>query len=819
VAIEQAVTNTSTMSAKLAQMKNETDLAGMQLAEKLGPAMLTVSKIERDVIRGLADLIPYFPLIGKLLVLTAGYVISLNANMIMNNITLKEGIGLKIKDAITMAAWTVQEAIATATIGKLTLATKAAAIAQMLWNTAIKNNPIGLIIGAFTTVIGLLWMYASRVKEVNIQEQTMNNVQKTINEQMDVQSSRVKMLTGLVHDNNLALNDRQKALNELEKIVPDYNASLSKEGQLVNDNTTAIDNYVAALEKKIKMDAYQNELTNMLKKKIEIERWARPGYEASLSPEDKAFNAKNPFKASQAIPESYLNTLKGYTETVQTIKALEDDINGLSSGSDSTTKSGPKKGDKKTEDGIIYTYDGTKWVPSTSGGGGGVNAPNDNKPTDEIDAIKMQDENYAKDTYAKGLMNRIEYEDSLNQIAQQALMKRIEIGKLEPKELAKAWQDLLNLRIADMEKYPQLQGQQFKKIEVDYQTFTDEAGKALHQLAEEEADAAKSSGVTQVKSFKDEMGGIAAWIQDKMKYLEMGANAVSAYSDMENATIEAKYQKQREAAQGNQVALAKIDQDEAQAKLDLQKKTADVNFAINASQIIANTAVSVMKALAELGPIAGPIAAAAMSATGVMELAAAEAEREKVKALTLNENTGVRQVTTTAVTGREEGGSIDVMRSQDGQMFNASYDPSKRGYVNKPTVLVGEGRSGSSLEWVASNAAVKNPTIAPFISMIDIAQRNGTIASFDMNKYFANHVAGFSGGGFIAIGSNPGNQSTAQASGSASMSLDPSIKELIENNNKLLNHLATNGIDASLVYTEWEKKVNLINKSRKLGTL
>lgn len=38
-----------------------------------------------------------------------------------------------------------------------------------------------------------------------------------------------------------------------------------------------------------------------------------------------------------------------------------------------------------------------------------------------------------------------------------------------------------------------------------------------------------------------------------------------------------------------------------------------------------------MKSNAELGPIAGPIAAALMAATGVAQLAAAKAERTRLK--------------------------------------------------------------------------------------------------------------------------------------------------------------------------------------------
>lgn len=82
-----------------------------------------------------------------------------------------------------------------------------------------------------------------------------------------------------------------------------------------------------------------------------------------------------------------------------------------------------------------------------------------------------------------------------------------------------------------------------------------------------------------------------------------------------------------------------------------------MQFAIKASQIIANTALAVMMALGQLGPIAGPIAAAVMSATGVVELAAANAERDKVKNMTLSGSSSSGSAAGARVaTGRQEGG-------------------------------------------------------------------------------------------------------------------------------------------------------------------
>ena len=71
-------------------------------------------------------------------------------------------------------------------------------------------------------------------------------------------------------------------------------------------------------------------------------------------------------------------------------------------------------------------------------------------------------------------------------------------------------------------------------------------------------------------------------------------------------------------------------------------------------------------------------------------------------------------------TGRQSGGKIDVRRAQAGKLFpNSDYDPDARGFIDHPTVIVGEGPAGQSKEWVASHAAVSNPTVAPILDILD----------------------------------------------------------------------------------------------------
>jgi hypothetical protein len=227
-----------------------------------------------------------------------------------------------------------------------------------------------------------------------------------------------------------------------------------------------------------------------------------------------------------------------------------------------------------------------------------------------------------------------------------------------------------------------------------------------------------------------------SFMKQAQLYTNLFSNAVTSLQNAEMANVDAKYDAEIKAAEGNTALQEKLEKKKANEKLKIQKKYADVNFAMQVAQIISNTAVSIMKAYSEMGPIAGSVAAALMGVTGAAQLVVANAERQKVKRMTLNGSaSGTSSVGSRVASGRESGGRIDVEREQDGKHFNAEYAPGKRGYVDHPTVIVGEGPRGRSKEWVASNAALENPTIAPLINMMDAAQRAGQIRTFDMSKY------------------------------------------------------------------------------------
>lgn len=296
-------------------------------------------------------------------------------------------------------------------------------------------------------------------------------------------------------------------------------------------------------------------------------------------------------------------------------------------------------------------------------------------------------------------------------------------------------------------------------------------------------------------------------------YSNLFSGAVQALQQAEMDNVDAQYDAEIEAAQGNSKEVERLEKEKAQKKLDIQKKYADINFAIKVSQIIADTSVSIMKAFADLGPIAGAIAAALMGVTGVAQIASANAERQKVKNMTLSGSSSSSKGGARVATGRQEGGKIDVRRAQDGKLFpGADYDPDARGFIDRPTVIVGEGPVGQSREWVASNAAVENPTVAPILNLLDQAQQAGTIRTLDLNQVIRARMAGFSSGGSVdkSLSVPPDNSNP-----DIGVTLPP---ELMRRLAMAVISIEENGVSAPIVLSEIDKKRALLERSRSIGS-
>lgn len=193
--------------------------------------------------------------------------------------TLAEETNGKAKKAniiVTYLAVAAQKAYA--------LATEGAAIATRLFNNVVKVTPLGLIL----TVLGLLVTgfsaFAMNVKHATfdmmgldsataraaLKARELQNVMADAQKSLVEQKETIKQLVEKINDENTSLADKKKALKELIALDPDYlkGLKLSKEGHL--EGAKAIDDYVAALERKAIAEASQSKLTDLAKEEIDL---------------------------------------------------------------------------------------------------------------------------------------------------------------------------------------------------------------------------------------------------------------------------------------------------------------------------------------------------------------------------------------------------------------------------------------------------------------------------------------------------------------------------------------------------------------------
>ena len=82
----------------------------------------------------------------------------------------------------------------------------------------------------------------------------------------------INTLSKRVHDNNVKLSERKKALERLKRLVPEYLASYTKEGKLINDNTSALTRYIAKLKERAYVESLKQEMVEAYTKQRKAQR-------------------------------------------------------------------------------------------------------------------------------------------------------------------------------------------------------------------------------------------------------------------------------------------------------------------------------------------------------------------------------------------------------------------------------------------------------------------------------------------------------------------------------------------------------------------
>lgn len=872
------------------------------------------------------------------ILLTAFTVVAIaTSNAIKTNIVVTKGA------AAAQQAWNVICATGTGLMKLLQagflLLTGRVTQAKAAWasmNATMKASVFGLIAAGVALLAMKLWDMKKAADASTLAQKALNNIRAEAQKQVVEEKLKLENLIKVAKDEKLSMDERYKAVDALNRIVPQYNATIDKTTKKFRASDKALTAYINNLVKLYEVQGAKKQIQSLAEQRAELEvklAGAKKNLSGAKSAQGVSYTTSwgavgNTQSDAVGHFQSQVNSISN------SIKQLDAQINAITGafGNGIRQQTVKESSEPEVPDSGIGGGGGRK------GGGGHTGTVNttttqpdpddiaskrfsENRQAD-IDAAnldyqkdvnnwemalarkKVSQEKYdlamqalktqhtanilaietsyseqsqnigiADGTKKKSLQEKqqanlraaeqahFDQQVAVEQAYQDALAKVMEQGEMQQEltleqqrnqklevlkgyyqaalnmakqngedttQLEKAYKDVqIQIEKEYITKQKELLGEQDEKKKQARQALgfdqQSEYDRQLQQLKQ----ALDNQYITQ-EEYEQKVQGLkrGSFMKQVQLYINLFSNTVTALQNAEMANVDAKYDAEIKAAEGNTALQEKLEKKKANEKLKIQKKYADVNFAMQVAQIISNTAVSIMKAYSELGPIAGSVAAALMGVTGAAQLAVANAERQKVKRMTLNGSaSGTSSAGSRVASGRESGGRIDVEREQDGKHFNAEYAPGKRGYVDHPTVIVGEGPRGRSKEWVASNAALENPTIAPLINLMDAAQRAGQIRTFDMSKYLM-AMQGRALGGSIARQSARTSQEIAPGGADFYVRTQESAHRDAGNatsgrNNdellELLRELKRDGIRSFVSLSDLDAKQELRNQARKFA--
>lgn len=740
---EFAVQN-NTVQAGLDKARNSFQTIREQLGKQLLPVMKYMLSTGKQTVKGLKEIVSIM-VDYKSEILTAG------AAVVTYTLYLK---------AVTL--WT----------NRHTVATKTATVATTLFNKALKMSPWGLALAGVASLISYFAIFKDKTDDATTSLGSMNNELDRTKETMDLISK-----TKLSADNFQFLTnqqkqqmkvDAQKGIEELDDLITQgmitnkqwYEAEKQSLLKLAGDNEILRKVYMSGLEhdlrERMSVIAGYIEQKKELQKIIDMVPDSKNPTNVTIPTEQKDAEAalKSRYQNElNLLKEKYLN--QRLTED-QYNKALYDaEVKYLASrkllleqfGKDSSEIQGQIY-DKMISE-ASRLYEETQKVDKSW--------KSDLLASLEADYQKQVSD--IKQAYLDGDIHKeADYQERLKELEADYLQQRKEMLVAFGEDVS-----AIDKQIQDNElKIKKDNKKKDRESGFGVIANTDDLDQQLNLLqAMYDADKISYEKYQEWKTrltqeHEDKRSQMA---QSAFGFVSQAASSASqliqALQDKEISQVERRYDKQIESAKAAGKDTTKLEEEKEAAISGIKKRYADKQFAANILQIISDTAVSVMRAWAELGPILGPIYAGLAAAQGAAQVVVAKQQRDEAK-------------------GLKSGGYSD--EYVDGY--------TRKGNPDDVAGVIPVHKN----EFVANHEAVANPSVKQFLDVFDVAQKKGTIRMLNTTQILE-QVRTRSGryfGGYTY--DNPTRPSTTFSAELGQMTPEQRLQviALLQENNRLL---------------------------------
>lgn len=296
----------------------------------------------------------------------------------------------------------------------------------------------GILLAAAVALGYGIYKTLSKMNEMSASEKALAEVRQKGQEGIVEEKNKIEALIKVAKDEKLSLDDRQKAVNALNKIIPNYNAQLDATTGKYMENKKALDDYLNSLAKKYELEGAKDLLKEIGKEKAKLAMELKEADDAIEK--DKRINASSNFvggregRAMDTGAATYTAHLKNNKASIQ--KKIDEqnqkehaifDVYGNDLG-----KQAAEETNKKPV------------VTNTGGGGGGVPVVDDDKKNKKSDKFKAeqdwQKEQNAlnKKAYMEGEKDYEAYVERMEEIEQEYYSRVLKNKKITKEEKAEA---------------------------------------------------------------------------------------------------------------------------------------------------------------------------------------------------------------------------------------------------------------------------------------------------------------------------------------------------------------------------------------------
>lgn len=598
---EEAAIQNGDYQAQLVKSKKALHELVVELGAKLAPVMTTTNNVLVGLGRALMSVVGWVNQHWRLLVSLTAVVVAYNVAVNLAVIRTKALALWTSTITVLQKAWTAVQMLAASAVALLSGNVTRATAAFRVFSGVLKANPIGLLVSVITAAVAGLALLATKTREQSAAQKALNDIKKDAVSKSQDEITKINLLVDAMNDENLSMKERAKAANELNRIIPNYNAQLDATTGKYKANASALKDYVTQLVRKYEIEGAKDKLAAIGKQRAEASlNLAKANKELENAQKGTAKAPDNQFvpagaaidatSRAQIAKESTITGIKGRIERInKTIEGLDKQVAAISD----------VYGEGLRKSAVESIVEDTS--PEGTGTGTGGGKGNQSGKFDTEENWQAEQELRAEIAYKQGELSYKQYTEkiaSINDEFYKKILSRTDLSEKERLEYTNEMLDATRKAEEDGAKVSAQEEQQrydekmarwkqryiddeisretynagLELIELDHQT---RLTKIYKDGTEERKKAEKAIQDLGLKS----KGGTASAKTDdkqaadfKQKYFGNSAEEDAAAYGASMAVIDAVYNDEVAKAAGNKQELLRLEEAYQQAKLSLAKQ-------------------------------------------------------------------------------------------------------------------------------------------------------------------------------------------------------------------------------------------------------